>query len=170
MHLTPLGGRALGSNLNIQLSGDRLDLLPKARAHTLGLRHPRVKSQYSILFLLGLSLPAPDHLRALLESLRSEGSAVFFMTIGRVHSLVANSLAEGEDIARRTRWSRRGRQVGFSRFSFNERALGSNLNIQLFGDRLDLLPKLSINFPALLESRDRRFDGRIFDRRGQPQP
>ena len=78
MHLTPLGGRALGSNLNIQLSGDRLDLLPKARAHTLGLRHPRVKSQYSILFLLGLSLPAPDHLRALLESLRSEGQPFFY--------------------------------------------------------------------------------------------
>ena len=47
------------------------------------------------------------------------------------------------------------------------RALGSNLNIQFFGYPLDRLLELPINLQALLESRDRRVDGRIFEATGK---
>jgi hypothetical protein len=45
--------------------------------------------------------------------------------------------------------------------------LGSNLNIQFFDCLLDLLLKRPINLQALLESRDRRIDGRIFENAGK---
>src|SRR5271157_1699652 len=45
--------------------------------------------------------------------------------------------------------------------------LGSNLNIQFFGYLFDLFLKLPINLQALLESRDRRIDGRIFETAGK---
>jgi len=43
----------------------------------------------------------------------------------------------------------------------------SNLNIQFFGYLLVLFPKLPINLQTLLESRDRRVDGSIFQNAGK---
>jgi len=45
--------------------------------------------------------------------------------------------------------------------------LGSNLNIRFFGYLLDLLLKIPINLQSLLESGDRRVDGRIFKTAGK---
>src|SRR5271166_2097670 len=50
---------------------------------------------------------------------------------------------------------------------FRGEMLGSNLNIPLFGYLLDFLLKRSIKLQALLESRDRRVDGRIFETAGK---